>query len=118
MGTAALLVATGIVVGALASHALRSVLAARQLESLGTAVEYQIASALGLFMVGLLMRSNTSRALRFVAMALIAGILCFSGGIYLMLAGAPPLLGFVTPIGGVLLIVAWLSLAVSLFNSR
>lgn len=118
MGTAALLVAIGIGIGALATHALRNVLAARQLESLGTAVDYQIANAIGLFMVGLLMRSSSGRALRFVAIALIVGIVCFSGGIYLMLAGAPRLLGFVTPVGGVLLIAAWLSLAVSLYKSR
>jgi uncharacterized membrane protein YgdD (TMEM256/DUF423 family) len=46
-----------------------------------------------------------------VALALIAGIICFSGGIYLMLAGAPSLLGLVTPVGGVLLIGAWTALA-------
>jgi uncharacterized membrane protein YgdD (TMEM256/DUF423 family) len=111
MGIAAALMATGIGIGALGSHALRTVLAPRQLESLATAVEYQLLNALGLLLVGLLMKTAAVAGLRLVALALMAGIVCFSGGIYLMLAGAPSLLGLVTPVGGVLLIGAWSALA-------
>jgi uncharacterized membrane protein YgdD (TMEM256/DUF423 family) len=111
MGIAAALMATGIGIGALGSHALRTVLAPRQLESLATAVEYQLLNALGLLLVGLLMKTAAVAGLRLVALALMAGIVCFSGGIYLMLAGAPSLLGLVTPVGGVLLIGAWSVLA-------
>jgi uncharacterized membrane protein YgdD (TMEM256/DUF423 family) len=111
MGIAAALMAIGMGIGALGSHALREVLAPRQLESLATAVEYQLLNALGLLLVGLLMKTTKIAGLRLVALALIAGIICFSGGIYLMLAGAPSLLGLVTPVGGVLLIGAWTALA-------
>lgn len=118
MGVAALLLAIGIGIGALGSHALRGVLAPRQLESLDTAVDYQLLNALGLLLVGLLMKTTAIAGLRGVALALIAGIVCFSGGIYLMLAGAPSWLGLVTPVGGVLLIGAWLLLAIVLLRSR
>lgn len=107
---AALLMALGIIVGALAAHALRGVLEPRQLESLHTAVNYQLFNALGLLLVGLLMRSDAAAGLGWVAVGLVAGIVCFSGGIYLMLAGAPRVLGLVTPLGGVLLIGSWLLL--------
>ncbi len=110
MGTAAALLAIGIGIGALGSHALRSVLPPRQLESLATAVNYQLIDALGLLLVGVLMKTGTAN-LRWVAMLLVAGILCFSGGIYLMLAGAARPFGFVTPVGGVLIIAAWTVLA-------
>ena len=110
MGVAAALMATGIGIGALGSHALRAVLLPRQLESLATAVNYQLINALGLLLIGLLMRSGTVQ-LRWVARLLIAGIICFSGGIYLMLGGAPRPFGFVTPVGGVLIIIAWVMLA-------
>lgn len=110
IGAGALLVAIGIGIGALGSHALRGVLEPRQLESLQTAVQYQIFNALGLVLVGLLVRTGTP-GLQATAWGLVAGILLFSGGIYLMLAGAPRPLGFVTPLGGVLLIAAWLLLA-------
>lgn len=111
IGIAALLMATGVGIGALGSHALREVLSPRQLESLGTAVSYQQINALGLLLVGMLMKSTSSAGLRCVALLLMGGIIAFSGGIYLMLAGAPSLLGLVTPVGGVLLIVGWSMLA-------
>ena len=116
MGIAGLLLAVGIVVGALAAHALQRVMEPRQIESLHTAVNYQLFNALGLLLIGLLMRDDPSAALRGVALALIAGIVCFSGGIYLMLAGAPRAFGFVTPVGGVLMIGAWLTFAIMMLR--
>ena len=118
MACAALLLAIGIIVGATASHALQSVLSTSQMHALETAVEYQLINALGLFMVGLLARSRVDAWLSRAAALLLAGILCFSGGIYLMLAGAPRLLGLVTPVGGLLLILAWLLLAWRLFSTN
>ena len=117
MALAALLIAVGIMVGALGSHALRNVLDARQLTSLATAVNYQLFNALGLLVVGFMMRTQPGAGLGVVAGALLLGILCFSGGIYLMLAGASSFLGYVTPLGGVLLIGAWLWLAMELWRS-
>jgi uncharacterized membrane protein YgdD (TMEM256/DUF423 family) len=116
LGIAGLFMATGIVVGALAAHALQKVLEARQLESLHTAVNYQLFNALGLLVIGLLMRGEDLPALRTVAGLLIAGIVAFSGGIYLMLAGAPRWLGLVTPAGGILLIAAWTGFAVAMLR--
>ncbi len=111
MAMAALLMVCGIVIGALASHALQNVLNATQLHALDTAVEYQLLNALGLFLIGLLAQSRTDPWLPRISLALAAGIVCFSGGIYGMLAGAPRLLGLVTPVGGVLMILAWATLA-------
>jgi uncharacterized membrane protein YgdD (TMEM256/DUF423 family) len=116
LGIAGLLMATGIVVGALAAHALQKVLEVRQLESLHTAVNYQLFNALGLLLIGLLMRSDDLPALRVVAGLLMAGIVAFSGGIYLMLAGAPRFVGLVTPAGGMLLIAGWAWFAMSMLR--
>lgn len=116
LGIAGMLMATGIVVGALAAHALQKVLEPRQLESLHTAVNYQLFNALGLLLIGLLMRADDLPALKTVAGLLMAGIVCFSGGIYVMLAGAPRFLGLVTPFGGVLLIAAWGWFAVTMLR--
>jgi len=111
MGVAGLILAIGIVIGALAAHALQKVLEPRQLDSLHTAVNYQLFNALGL-----LMRDDSAASLRLAAALLICGIVCFSGGIYLMLGGAPRPFGFVTPVGGVLLIGAWLVFAISMLR--
>lgn len=111
MAVAALLMVAGIIIGATSTHALRSALDATQMHALETAVQYQLLNALGLFMVGLLAQSRADAWLPRISWLLLAGILCFSGGIYLMLSGAPRMLGLVTPIGGLLLILAWLTLA-------
>jgi uncharacterized membrane protein YgdD (TMEM256/DUF423 family) len=116
MGIAGLLLAVGILVGALAAHALQKVLEPRQLESLHTAVNYQLFNALGLLLVGLILRDDPAALLRLVAALLIAGIVCFSGGIYVMLAGAPRILGLVTPLGGLLLIGGWLLFGVTMLR--
>jgi uncharacterized membrane protein YgdD (TMEM256/DUF423 family) len=111
MSTAALVVLVGIVIGALGSHALRAVLDATQMHALETAVQYQLVNGLALFGIGLLARSHDDPWLPRIAMALLLGVACFSGGIYIMLAGAPRALGLVTPLGGVLMIGAWALLA-------
>lgn len=111
------LVAVGIGIGALGSHALREVLTVRQLESLDTAVDYQLLNALALLVVGGWIRAGETH-LQWPARLIVAGIIAFSGGIYLMLAGAPSVLGLVTPAGGVLLIAGWVLLAWRLFARR
>lgn len=109
IGTGALLMAVGIGIGALGAHALRGVLEPRQLESLHTAVYYQIFNALALLLLGGWMRAGYT-GLAWPSWLLAAGIVLFSGSIYVMLVGAPRPLGILTPIGGVLLIAAWLML--------
>jgi uncharacterized membrane protein YgdD (TMEM256/DUF423 family) len=113
LAAAGVLLATGIMAGALAAHALRDVLQPRQLESLHTAVNYQLFNTLGLLAVGVLLRDTALAVtpLQRVPVLLIAGIVCFSGSIYALLAGGPRWLGPVTPLGGVLLIAAWLQFA-------
>jgi uncharacterized membrane protein YgdD (TMEM256/DUF423 family) len=113
----ALLMATGIGIGALGAHALRDVLSERQLQSLHTAVYYQIFNALALLLLGGWVRDG-HQGLAWPVRLLAAGIVLFSGSIYLMLAGAPAPFGIVTPVGGVMLIAAWLVLAVAFLRKR
>jgi uncharacterized membrane protein YgdD (TMEM256/DUF423 family) len=111
----ALLMAIGISIGALGAHALRDVLSARDLEALHTAVYYQIFNSLALMLLGGWARAGRA-GLAWPLRLLAAGVVLFSGSIYLMLAGAPGPLGFLTPVGGVLLIGAWLMLAWRFFR--
>jgi uncharacterized membrane protein YgdD (TMEM256/DUF423 family) len=110
IGLGALLVAIGIGIGALGAHALRDVLTERELQSLHTGVYYQIFNALALLLLGGWARDGHA-GLVWPMRLLAGGIVLFSGSIYLMLGGAPRPFGIVTPVGGVLLIAAWLMLA-------
>jgi uncharacterized membrane protein YgdD (TMEM256/DUF423 family) len=104
---ASLLGMLSVLAGAFGAHALKSVLTADQLASWETAVRYQLAHALALLMVGLLMQQGWS--LRPTAILFLVGTLLFSGSIYLLCfkLGPGALLGPLTPIGGVMLIAGW-----------
>jgi uncharacterized membrane protein YgdD (TMEM256/DUF423 family) len=108
----ALLMLLGVVLGAFGAHALQQLLTPKQLASYQTGVHYQMLHAVGLVLVGLVARTmGEGNALRWAARLMLAGVLFFSGSIYLMTAGAPRWLGAVTPVGGVSFMAAWALLA-------
>jgi uncharacterized membrane protein YgdD (TMEM256/DUF423 family) len=109
---AALALAAAVALGAFGAHALKDRLAAEMLATFHTAVQYHFWHALGLLGVGVLMsRSPDDSALRWVAWLLIAGLLLFSGSLYVLALTGASWLGALTPLGGVAFIAAWLWLA-------
>ena len=116
----ALLLATGIAIGAIGAHVLKSRLPPDRIDVLQTAVLYQLVSGLGLLCVGLALARSVatsgSRLLVAGGYMLLIGALLFSGSLYLLLAGAPRLLGAVTPLGGLCLIFGWIVVAVGLLR--
>jgi uncharacterized membrane protein YgdD (TMEM256/DUF423 family) len=108
----ALLMLLGVMLGAFGAHALQAQLTPRQLASYQTGVQYQLLHAIGLMIVGMVVQaSGASPRLHWAARLMTAGILLFSGSIYLMTAGAPRWLGMVAPLGGVSFMAAWALLA-------
>jgi uncharacterized membrane protein YgdD (TMEM256/DUF423 family) len=118
---AALLGALGVGAGAFGAHSLKSDemrerfdLTEDDLANYETAVRYQVFHALALLGVGLVARSTTRTAsVAFAGGAMIVGILCFSGSIYVLALNGPRWVWPITPIGGSILILAWLALAVA-----
>jgi uncharacterized membrane protein YgdD (TMEM256/DUF423 family) len=113
---AALLMATATVAGAFGAHALRGRLDPGDFELLHTAVQYQFIHALGLLVIGALAERRAQRGLRLAADLLLAGVLLFSGSLYLLLGGAPRVIGVLTPIGGACLIAGWCVAACALLR--
>lgn len=95
-----------VILGAFGAHSLKAVLDAKAMGWIETGVNYQSTHALALIVCGFLPahKSTTRTALLFIA-----GIVLFSGSLYLMALTGFTKLGIVTPIGGVLFICAWLS---------
>lgn len=109
--TAGTLAVLGVVLGAFAAHVLEKQLTSDELSSFQTGVRYQIYHALALLILAVLPLNKTSLPARFF----IGGTVLFSGSIYLLtldrLMGVDlSFLGWVTPIGGLALITAWLLL--------
>jgi len=109
--TAGTLAVLGVVLGAFAAHVLEKQLTFDELSSFQTGVRYQIYHALALLILAVLPLKKTILPARFF----IGGIVLFSGSIYMLtldsLMGVDlSFLGWVTPIGGLALITAWLLL--------
>lgn len=114
---AALAGALGVVLGAFGAHALRGNIEPRLIETFQTAVQYQLIHALALLLVSLTMGwLGQSLSLEISAYAFIAGIVLFSGSLYGLVLTEMRWLGPVTPLGGLCLIVGWLSLLVGGFR--
>lgn len=111
---AALLGAAAVVLGAFGEHALASMVTAYRLDTWSTAVDYHLAHALVLLVLGLNRREMNTLWHRLSCWLFLAGIAVFSGSLYLLVLTDTPVLGAVTPIGGVLLIAGWLALAIGL----
>jgi len=113
----AILMMLGVMAGAFGAHALQAHLSPRQLASYQTGVQYQMLHAFGLLIVGLAGQvMGVTPRLRWSARLMAAGILFFSGSIYLMTAGAPRSLGMVAPVGGLSFMAAWVLLAWQAFS--
>jgi uncharacterized membrane protein YgdD (TMEM256/DUF423 family) len=115
---AALLLALATIIGALSAHALKPHLSADRYEVLQTAVHYQFFHALGLMAIGLLADRVPQQLLRLAGWLVFSGIVMFSGSLYLLVAGAPRMLGLLTPIGGLALIAGWCAGALALTQRR
>ena len=105
--------ATGILLGALGAHALKSMLDVNQLQSFETGVRYQMYHALFLLLLALLQKSALIKSATPIRNITIVGVFAFSGSIYLLnlqhVIGVDlSFLGPITPLGGLALISAWL----------
>jgi len=109
---------TGVVLGAFGAHALKGRLGADALLSYETGVRYQLIHALLILIVAWWARQSPSTLLNWSGYATSAGVLLFSGSIYLLatreISGLSGLkwLGPVTPVGGLLLISGWVLLLI------
>lgn len=109
------LMAAGIVLGAFGAHGLNGVLTPEHMAAFKTAVLYQMVNALGLMLVGALDLQSPGRARLFpVGSLLTAGIVLFSGSLYLITVNGMTSLGLLTPVGGICLAAGWIFLIFSL----
>jgi len=114
------MLALAVILGAFGAHGLRGRLDAYSMSVYEKAVFYHFLHALGILVVSLLPKTGTfsPTAAGWVSALLLAGILIFSGSLYLLAVTGNRMLGAITPIGGVSMIAAWLLLAWYLLPHR
>ncbi|HWY61941.1 MAG TPA: DUF423 domain-containing protein [Rhizomicrobium sp.] len=110
---AAMMGALAVVCGAFAAHGLEAQLDARARAIFETGARYQMYHALAMGLAALAMRGDATGRARLAAMLFLAGILLFSGSLYLLALTGIAGLGLVTPIGGLAFIAGWICLALA-----
>jgi len=120
--TAAILGMIAIILGAFGAHALKKVLSIEQIVTFETGVRYQMYHALFLLFIGLL-DNVTEKTKKTIFFLVVFGVILFSGSIYLLATNDLTAfdfktIGFLTPIGGLLLIMAWGVLLASSLNKK
>ncbi|ATC94121.1 DUF423 domain-containing protein [Pseudoalteromonas tunicata] len=94
-----------VILGAFAAHGLKATLSSASLQVFQTGVQYQMYHGLALILFALVAKQGV--ALVGPAALLVAGIVLFSGSLYLLSTLGWKWLGPITPLGGVCFIGAW-----------
>jgi uncharacterized membrane protein YgdD (TMEM256/DUF423 family) len=120
LNAAIIFAALCVIIGAMGAHALKGILSDELLATYETAVRYQFYHSLALAFAGSVYYVFPSVWVRRATWAFIAGIILFSGSIYLLVylkqtanLGLSKL-GILTPIGGLFLIVGWIFLLIGI----
>ncbi|WP_456440218.1 DUF423 domain-containing protein [Psychroserpens sp.] len=119
--TATILGMLAIVLGAFAAHGLKSLITLESLQAFDTGVRYQMYHAFFLFIIGGL-KVLTEKAKWTIFYLVVIGLVFFLGSIYGLATNALTSfdfksIGFITPIGGMLLIIAWLILLINFLKN-
>lgn len=109
--------ASAIMLGAFGAHALKETLTVDQLQSFETAVRYQMYHVMVLLFLNTY-EGFSIRQKKVISYFFFAGIIFFSGSIYLiqLTAVTAKSIWFVTPLGGVFLILGWILMMVIFFK--
>ncbi|MDN3491867.1 DUF423 domain-containing protein [Winogradskyella bathintestinalis] len=112
----------GIVLGAFAAHGLEKLVDVEAINSFETGVRYQIYHAFFLIILGATSFLKL-RTKKIVFYLVLCGVIFFSGSIYGLATNTLSTFDFktialITPVGGLLLIVAWIVMLVGIINGK
>jgi uncharacterized membrane protein YgdD (TMEM256/DUF423 family) len=110
--------AIGVAAGAFGAHALKGRLSPEMLAVFEVGVRYHLIHALALLATAWAYTRWESRVVRAAGWLFLAGILIFSGSLYLLCLTGERWLGAVTPVGGTAFILGWLLLAWGAWAAR
>ncbi|GIP27887.1 UPF0382 membrane protein YwdK [Paenibacillus sp. J23TS9] len=108
-----------VVIGAFGAHLLEPIIGESSMKVYETGVQYHMVHALGIIFVAIAAGFwGDSRKLAWAGWLLFAGIILFSGSLYLLaITGIKPL-GIITPFGGVAFIIGWICLMAEAISKK
>ena len=112
--TAGILLGLAVAIGAFGAHGLKDHLDPYSMGIYEKGVFYHFIHALGMLVVSVLPKAGvlSPDKMKWICALLFAGIVAFSGSLYLLAVTGAQMLGLVTPIGGLCFLAAWFLLAV------
>lgn len=122
IGTGALMGMVAIILGAFGAHALKKILTPELLATFETGVRYQIYQAFFLLLLPTF-KILTEKTKKTVFYLVVVGVILFSGSIYGLATNyLTPFdfktIGFITPIGGLLIIIGWAMVFLNYLKSK
>lgn len=120
---AALLGALAVALGAFGAHGLKKLVPIDTVSTFETGVRYQMYHVFALLLVGMMYSNGSQKNLRAAGYCFLAGMLLFSGSLYLLTALKATEtvglngIGIITPFGGVFFIAGWLLMLVGFRKS-
>ena len=112
----AILGGLAVALGAFGAHGLKKIVSPETVATYQTGVQYQMYHALALLIIGVLSERYMSSFVIYAGLFFLAGIVCFSGSLYLIVSMQamnkviPGAIGIITPIGGLFFIIGWILL--------
>ena len=109
--------ALAIVLGAFGAHIIKSKISPEDLAIFEIGVRYHIYHSLGLMVIGLIGFHVHQNIIDIPALIITAGIIIFSGSLYILVLTGVRWLGPIAPIGGLSFIIGWVLLAFNLIQN-
>ncbi len=106
-----------VAAGAFGAHGLKARLPADLLVTFETGARYHLFHALGLVAVGIVAHLRPQPLIHWAGWAMFAGIVLFSGSLYVLALSGVRWLGAITPLGGLGFLTGWLLLAVGVWRA-
>jgi uncharacterized membrane protein YgdD (TMEM256/DUF423 family) len=107
-----------VVLGAYGAHGLKSRLSADLMNTFQTGVEYQMYHSLALLIAAMLAYPwPETQLIRWSGYLFLVGMIMFSGSLYLLSLTGLRVFGPITPLGGLVLIAAWLLLTIGIWEN-
>ncbi len=110
----------GVAAGAFGAHALADRVPAARLATFETGARYALYHALALLGIAALTRwwPEPHRMLRWSGYLMAAGVVLFSGSLFMLVLTDTPWLGAVTPLGGVCFLLGWAVLGTTAWHQQ
>ncbi len=119
LAAGALVALVAVALGAFGAHALKTLLAENaRVETYELAVRYQFYHAFALMIIGIVDGKFAKRGLLWAAVLIFAGVILFSGSLYLFALTNMTSFAIATPFGGLLLLLGWAVLFFQLIKKQ